>query len=114
MVSKGLEDVIAAQSSICSVLGDEGRLIYRGYDIHDLAEHSNFEEVVYLLWFGRLPAKDELETLRKELGNNRKLPAEVVKAMKQFPKESVPMEVLRTATSMLSMYDPDANDNGRE
>lgn len=114
MVSKGLEDVIAAQSSICSVLGDEGRLIYRGYDIHDLAEHSNFEEVVYLLWFGRLPAEDELETLRKELGANRKLPAEVLKAMKQFPKDAVPMEVLRTATSMLSMYDPDANDNGRE
>jgi len=110
----GLENVVAAESSICKVNGTEGRLIYQGYDIHELAEHSNYEEVVHLLWFGRLPTREELKTLCKELGANRALPAEVVKMMKEFPKDSVPMEVLRTVASMLSMYDPDAEDNGRE
>ncbi len=114
MTKAGLEGVVAASSSICKVNGTEGRLIYQGYDIHDLAEHSTFEEVVYLLWFGRLPVKSELETLRKELGANRALPPDVIDMMKKFPKDSVPMEVLRSVTSMLSMYDPDANDNGRE
>lgn len=114
MTKAGLEGVVAASSSICKVNGVEGRLIYQGYDIHDLAENSTFEEVVYLLWFGRLPVSSELETLKKEFGLNRGLPKEVVDAMKKFPKDAVPMEVLRTVTSMLSMYDPDANDNGRE
>ena len=114
MTKAGLEGVVAASSSVCKVNGTEGRLIYQGYDIHDLAEHSSFEEVVYLLWFGRLPIEQELETLKKELGANRALPQEVIEAMKKFPKEAVPMEVLRTVTSMLSMYDPDAADNGRE
>lgn len=114
MVKAGLEDVVATDSTICFVDGKEGRLVYQGYDIHDLAEHSTFEEVVYLLWFGRLPNKSELETMSKELRNNRKLPDDVVKMMQQFPKKASPMEVLRTATSMLSMYDPDAEDNGRE
>lgn len=114
MTKAGLEGVVAASSAICKVNGTEGRLIYQGYDIHDLAEHSSFEEVVYLLWFGRLPVKSELETLQKELGANRALPPDVIEMMKKFPKDSVPMEVLRSVTSMLSMYDPDANDNGRE
>src|SRR5271154_4068086 len=74
-LKEGLEDVVAASSAICDVKGDEGRLIYRGYDIHDLAEHSTFEEVVYLLWFGHLPKKAELEKLHKDLANNRALPA---------------------------------------
>jgi citrate synthase len=61
----GLEDVVAADSAICDVDGKNGRLIYRGFDIHDLAEHSTFEEVVYLLWFGKLPLKPELESFSK-------------------------------------------------
>lgn len=114
MSKAGLEDVVAASSSICDVNGKEGRLIYQGYDIHDLAEHSTFEEVVYLLWNGRLPTKTELETITKELRVNRKLPAEVVKLMEQFPKNAGPMEVLRTAVSSLSMWDADTHDNSRE
>ena len=114
MTKAGLEGVVAASSSICKVNGIEGRLIYQGYDIHDLAEHSNFEEVVYLLWFGRLPVESELETLKKELGANRAIPEEVIEMMKGFPREAAPMEVLRTVTSMLSMYDPDANNNDRD
>jgi citrate synthase len=114
MVKAGLEDIVAATSSICDVNGKEGRLIYQGYDIHDLAEHSTFEEVVYLLWFGRLPNKQELETLSKALHTNGTVPPEVIKAMKAFPKEANSMEVLRTAVSMLSMYDPDDENNDRE
>jgi citrate synthase len=112
-VNRGLEDVIAAESSICKVDGEKGRLIYRGYDIDDLAQNSTYEEVVYLLWFGRLPVKEELETLRKELGANRGLPKELVDEMKRWPKHAVPMEVLRSATSMLSMWDADAGENDR-
>ena len=63
MVNAGLEDIVAGSSSICDVNGKEGRLIYQGYDIHDLAEHSTFEEVVYLLWYGRLPTKTEFDTI---------------------------------------------------
>jgi citrate synthase len=114
MVKAGLEDVVATDSSICNVDGKEGRLIYQGYDIHDLATHSNFEEVVYLLWNGRLPTKTEYETLSKQLRQNRALPDDVVKTMQTFPKNSEPMEVLRTAVSMLSMYDPDHSSDTRE
>lgn len=114
MVKAGLEDIVAGSSTICDVNGKEGRLIYQGYDIHDLAEHSTFEEVVYLLWFGRLPNKSELESIDKGLKAARQLPDDVVKAMKALPKDSQPMEVLRTIVSLLSMYDPDDRDNGRE
>src|SRR5277367_5177367 len=107
MVKAGLEDIVAAESAICDVNGAEGRLIFRGYDIHDLADNSTFEEVVYLLWFGRLPKQSELEKFEKELRANMVLPKDVVAAMKQYPKKALPMEVLRTAVSMLSMYDPD-------
>src|SRR5277367_3984118 len=111
MIKEGLEDIVAATSSICDVNGKEGRLIYQGYDIHDLVEHSTFEEVVYLLWFGRLPKKPELEKLVKELSTNRALPADIVEMMKKFPRQALPMEVLRTVVSALSMYDPDGEDN---
>ncbi len=114
MVKAGLEDVVAADSSVCFLDGKEGRLIYQGYDIHDLAEHSTFEEVVFLLWFARLPGKAELEKFNKDLLANRKLPDDVIKVMKMLPKKALAMEVLRTVTSMLSMYDPDPENNDRE
>ncbi len=114
MVKAGLEDIVAATSSICDVNGKEGRLIYQGYDIHDLAEHSTFEEVVYLLWNGQLPTKAQLENLTKELRTQRKLPEHVVSIMKELPKESNPMEVLRSAVSLLSLYDPDDADSSTE
>lgn len=114
MIKAGLEDIVAATSAICDVNGTEGRLIYRGYDIHDLAEHSTFEEVVYLLWFGHLPNKAELNKLVKDLASNRTVPTAVVEMMKKFPHTALPMEVLRTAVSALSMYDPDGDDNSQE
>lgn len=114
MVKAGLEDIVAATSAICDVNGKEGRLIYQGYDIHDLAEHSSFEEVIYLLWFGRLPNASELAKLESELQANRALPPEVVAAMRAFPKTALPMEVLRTTVSLLSFYDPDDLNDTRE
>jgi citrate synthase len=107
MIKAGLEDIVAAESAICDVNGKEGRLIYQGYDIHDLAEHSTFEEVIYLLWNGRLPLKEELAELNKQLQTNRKLAPEVVAIMKELPHDANPMEVLRSAVSIMSMYDPD-------
>ena len=114
MVKAGLEDIVALSSSICDVNGKEGRLIYQGYDVHDLAQHSTFEEVVYLLWYGHLPTKAELQALVKELAKNRALPTDVVEIMKRLPYTAQPMEVLRTAISVLSMYDADNENESRE
>src|SRR5271170_6471953 len=114
MIKAGLEDVVAATSAICDVNGLEGRLIYQGYDIHDLAQHSSFEEVVFLLWYGRMPTKTELDTISRELRTNRKLPDDIVKLMQGLPKKANPMDVLRTAVSALAMYDPDLTDKSRE
>jgi citrate synthase len=105
--TKGLEGVVAANSGICFIDGDEGILAYRGIDIHELAEKSNFEEVCYLLWFGQLPKKEELEHFRSRLAESRKIDSAIIDMMRGFPKSATPMEVLRTAVSALSFYDPD-------
>src|SRR5687768_18555879 len=97
----GLRGVVAAQSSIGDVNGEEGKLIYQGYDIHDLAEHSTFEEVVFLLWNGRLPKQDELDDLTKQIRVNYKVPGEIIAGMKYMPKDADPMHVLRTCVSTL-------------
>src|SRR5919205_2794503 len=97
----GLEGVVAAESSIGDVDGLNGVLIYQGLDIHDLAEHSNFEETVFLLWHGRLPKREELDALRRELASNMKLPDEVLSLMRRFPRAAEPMDSLRTAVSAL-------------
>ncbi|MBX7056323.1 MAG: citrate synthase [Pyrinomonadaceae bacterium] len=112
--SAGLRGVVAAQSAIGDVNGEQGILIYQGYDIHDLAEHSTFEEVVYLLWHGRLPNQAELDELKAELRANYEAPAEVIALMKQFPKDADPMDVLRTAVSSLDFYDKDGHGTDRE
>ena len=110
----GLRDVVAAPSRICFIDGEKGILIYGGYDIHQLAENSNFEEVVFLLWNGRLPNKAELDDLNKQLVANRALPAEIVSLIKSFPKTAVPMDSLRTAVSALAFFDPDKGNNSPE
>lgn len=110
----GLRGVVAAQSSIGDVNGEQGILIYQGYDIHDLAEHSTFEEVVFLLWNGRLPKADELASLTAELRANYEAPAEVIEMMKRFPKDADPMDVLRTAVSSLDFYDAESHGTDRE
>ena len=110
----GLRDVVAAPSSICFIDGEKGILVYSGYDIHQLAENSNFEEVIFLLWNGRLPNKAELDDLNKQLAANRALPAEIISMIKSFPETAVPMDSLRTAVSALAFYDPDKGDNSPE
>ena len=104
---KGLEGVVATTSSICYIDGDEGVLAYRGYDIHDLADHSTFEEVCYLLWFGRLPKADELKALKQRMADERKLDASIINLLQLAPKHALPMDVLRTVVSALSFYDPE-------
>ena len=106
----GLEGIIAAESDICFIDGDRGILSYQGYNIHTLAEHATFEEVIYLLWYGRLPKQSELDALKAELVRDRPIPKEVVEFLGKIPKGS-PMDVLRTAVSMLGLYDPKAGDN---
>jgi citrate synthase len=110
----GLRGVVAAQSAIGDVNGEEGKLIYQGYDIHDLAENSTFEEVVFLLWNGRLPKQDELDAHVAELRANYEAPKEVIELMKQYPSDSDPMDVLRTAVSSLDLYDPKGQGTDRE
>jgi len=112
--SKGLEGVVATTSSICYIDGDQGVLAYRGYDIHDLADHSTFEEVCYLLWFGRLPKADELNSLRQRLAEERKLDASILYGLDRLPKHVLPMDVLRTLASMLSYYDPEFDRNDHD
>jgi citrate synthase len=112
--SKGLEGVVATTSSICYIDGDQGVLAYRGYDIHDLADHSTFEEVCYLLWFGRLPKADELKSLKQRMAEERKLDASIIYRLQLAPKHALPMDVLRTIVSALSFYDPEYNKNDHD
>jgi citrate synthase len=110
----GLRGVVAATSSIGDVNGEQGILIYQGYDIHDLAKNSTFEEVIYLLWHGRLPNRAELDELKTQLAQCYELPAELVALMRQFPRDAEPMDALRTAVSALDFYDHSARDTSRE
>ncbi len=110
----GLRGVVAAQSAIGDVNGEQGILIYQGYDIHDLAEHSTFEEVVFLLWNGRLPKAEELDALKADLREHYEAPAEVIALMKQFPKDAEPMDVLRTSVSALDFFDKAGHGTDRE
>src|ERR1044072_5010944 len=110
----GLEGVVGAESSVGDVDGIRGVLIYQGLNIHDLAEHSTFEETVFLLWHGRLPRRDELDALRRELTESQRLPEEVLSLIRQFPRDAEPMDSLRTAISALAFYDPRSRDLSRE
>jgi len=106
--TKGLEGVVAANSAICYIDGDAGVLAYRGIDIHELADKSTFEETCYLLWFGRLPKRAELEDLKGKLAAERKMDPGIYEMISKVPKTATPMEVLRTAVSALSFYDKEA------
>jgi citrate synthase len=114
VTSKGLEGVIAAVSSICYIDGDRGILAYRGLDIHELADNSSFEETCYLLWFGKLPTRSGLRNFGRELAEERKLDASVITLLRQAPRHALPMDVLRTAVSALSFYDPEEKINTPE
>ncbi len=106
---RGLEGVVASTTAISSII--DTTLTYRGYTIEDLAEHSTFEEVVFLLWNNRLPKKEELESLKKNLIASMNLSDEMIRVLKALPaKTAVPMDFLRTAVSSLSFFDPKAKD----
>ena len=109
----GLEDTVATSSAICYLDGDRGVLAYCGYDIHDLARHSTFEEVCYLLWHRRLPTRAELGDLQSELVAARALPEAVLRLMRTLPAGDT-MDALRTLTSALGHYDPAASDNSAQ
>ena len=109
----GLEDVVATTSAICFLDGERGVLAYRGYDIHDLARFATFEETCYLLWHGRLPNRAELGDLQSQLAAARALPESVIRFMKMLPAVDG-MDALRTLTSILGHYDPDASDNSAQ
>src|ERR1700758_3523115 len=109
----GLEGVIAGESEICYIDGYQGILSYRGYNIHTLADNAIFEEVIFLLWNGWLPKQKELDQLKCDLVAERSLPAPVVEFLKSAG-QSNGMDVLRTAVSMLSLYDAEAQDMSTE
>src|SRR6187397_1631298 len=106
----GLEDVVATSSRICFLDGDSGVLAYCGHDIHDLARNATFEETCYLLWHGRLPNRAELGDLQSQLAAARPLPEPILRLMRMLPPADG-MDALRTLTSALGHYDPDAHDN---
>src|SRR5690606_18219247 len=110
--TKGLEGIVATISAISSII--DGVLTYRGIDIDDLANHATFEEVVYLLWYGKLPNKAELEKLHKNISDSSKLPDEVIAQMKLYPKDANPMSALRSAVSSLALYDSESEDMSTE
>ncbi|SEG35669.1 citrate synthase [Bryocella elongata] len=108
---KGLQDVVANESSICFIDGAAGVLSYRGIDIHELAQKSSFEEITYLLWNGALPTAAELNDFSHQLAAARHIPDDVITFLQSVPKTASPMEVLRTTVSLLGIYDPDEKSN---
>jgi citrate synthase len=108
--STGLRGVVVGSSTVSDVVGDKGQLIYQGYDIHDLAQHSTFDEVAYLLWNKRLPKQNELDELKRAIGGSSSVPKEVIELLRQLPTEADPTDVLRTSVSALEFYDPTARD----
>lgn len=111
--SRGLEGVVATTSSVSSII--DGVLTYHGFNIDDLADYATFEEVIFLLWNGRLPKADELKQLTEDLANYAEVPQGVIDQMKMYPIDQVhPMAALRTAISNLALYDTEADEDSLE
>ena len=107
ILNTGLRGVTIASTKISDVRGKEGKLIYRGYLVKDLAENTCFEEVIHLLLFEKLPDREELATLRQQLAAERRIPAEVTAAFRTRPKDALPMDILQAGVSLLANHDPD-------
>jgi citrate synthase len=115
VIAKGLEGIVANSTSLSDVLGNKGILIYAGYDINELAGKASYEEIVYLLWHGALPNRPQLDELKAQLSAERELPRGLVDFIKSAPIRSNPMDVMRTAVSMLGLYDSGLSaEEGRE
>src|SRR2546421_7428714 len=110
----GLEDVVAANSAICDIIGPQGKLTYRGIDIHELARQSSFEETTYLLWFGTLPTRQALQDFTASLARHRRLPGPGLMVMKDFSPGATPVDAPCPPPAALALYDPQARDNGRD
>jgi citrate synthase len=110
----GLRGAVVGNTSLSSINGEEGKLIYRGLDIHDLARNSTYEEICYLLWFGALPTRGHLDELRAELAKRRALPPQLVALLRDLPSTAAPMDVLRTAVSSLGLFDDRVSDMSRD
>src|SRR5215470_5863552 len=107
----GLRNVVAGESAICFIDGERGVLVYRGIDIHALAENSTFEETAFLLHRGSLPTRAQLASFSQELARARPVPGAVVDVLRLLPAATHPMTALRTAVSALGAVDPDAGDD---
>jgi citrate synthase len=105
-IHKGLDDVYVNESKICFIDGEASKLFYRGYSIEDLAEHSTFEETAYLLIYGKLPARQQLQDFKKKIQSHRSLEPGLLQLIRSFPTTSDPMDALRTAVSAMALYDP--------
>jgi 2-methylcitrate synthase len=115
VIAKGLEGIVANSTSLSDVLGKKGILIYAGYDINELAGKASYEEVVYLLWHGALPNRPQLDELKAQLSSERELPRGIEDFIKSAPIRSNPMDIMRTAVSMLGLYDSGlSGEEGRE
>jgi citrate synthase len=112
-LQRGLRDVYIDRTKSSFIDGNVGKLLYRGYNIHDLAENSTFEETVYLLLYGALPTRSQLDELDADLKANRDLPEPIIEIIR-LTKDAHPMDVLRTAISALAAFDPDVSDNSPE
>jgi len=110
----GLRDAVVGNSRLSSIDGEAGELIYSGLDIHELAEQSTFEEVAYLLWFGALPTKTNLDAFRVKLAAAREIPDALTRLLRDLPSHALPIDVLRTAVSALGLFDRDVKDMSRE
>jgi len=111
--SPGLEGIIAGESSICSIDSEAG-LRYRGFDIYDLASNATFPEIIHLLIHKELPNAQQLEAIRKQLSAERDVPSQVIEMLRLLPKNTHPMDAMRTGTSMLASFDPELNDNSHD
>ena len=110
---RGLKGIYFERSAASFIDGDVGKLLYRGYNIHDLAENSTFEETTYLLLHGSLPTRSQLSEIDKTLKSSRQIPDAVYQVI-DLVKDAHPMDVLRTGISALSAFDPDVSDNSAE
>jgi citrate synthase len=110
-VGKGLEGVVVSESQVSFVDGEIGQLYYRGYDLPELAARTSYEEVIHLLWYGALPTRPQLVKLKERLVSQRALPDRAMAILRLMPKESDPIDVLRSMVSVLGQFDPTANDN---
>ena len=114
VLNTGLRGVVIADTRICEVDGANGRLIYRGYMVQDLAENASFEEVAFLLLYEKLPDSTELAEFKRQLLAERQLPPEVIDVLKNRPKDALPMDILQAAVPLLAHHDSDNADQSME